>query len=188
MLLPALPNLLPPIPGNRLQSNRFYTCWQKLTSHWDGQVPQLRLTLPMHHNTAKSVIDAKGTYGLDLWPNFCDGNRKGNEYGRETLMVIDHNADTKYGNTRLTQVPAVPRKTSQILFPTQLSHRHRKLSGSWRQSRVCIRDIANGRPFIRIRPNYTYTMLVAFPASGRATITDTTALSRPIGCRMFRVL
>ena len=121
------------------------------------------------YNTAKSVIDAKATYGLDLWPNFGDVNRKGNEYGRETLMVIDHNADTKYGEYTLNQAAAGAKENKSNFYfrpnyPTVTAN-YPATGGN----PVCIRDIANGRPFIRIRPNYNYTMLVAFPAAGRAT-------------------
>jgi starch-binding outer membrane protein, SusD/RagB family len=49
------------------------------------------------YNTAKELIDTRATYGLDLWQDYADAFRPANDYGKETLLVIDHSADPKYG-------------------------------------------------------------------------------------------
>jgi starch-binding outer membrane protein, SusD/RagB family len=114
------------------------------------------------YNTAKSLIDNRATYGLGLWQNFGDANRKGNEYGQETLLVIDHNADPKYGEYTLNSFASGNKENKSNFFfrpnyPTV--NANYPASGG---NPVIDRDIANGRPFIRIRPNYNYAMQVAF--------------------------
>jgi starch-binding outer membrane protein, SusD/RagB family len=99
---------------------------------------------------------------LGLWQNFNDVNRKGNEYGQETLLVIDHNSDTKYGEYTLNQAASGNKENKSNFYfrpnyPTV--NANYPASGG---NPVIDRDIANGRPFIRIRPNYNYTMVVAY--------------------------
>jgi hypothetical protein len=114
------------------------------------------------YTTANSIITNKNTYGLGLWPNFNDVNRKGNEYGQETLLVIDHNSDTKYGEYTLNQAASGNKENKSNFYfrpnyPT-VNANYPAAGGN----PVIDRDIPNGRPFIRIRPNYNYTMVVAF--------------------------
>jgi hypothetical protein len=114
------------------------------------------------YTTAVGIINNKGTYGLDLWQNFNDVNRKGNEYGKETILVIDHSNDTKYGEYTLNSAASGAKENKSNFFfrpnyPTV--NANYPASGG---SPVIDRDILNGRPFIRIRPNYDYTMSVAF--------------------------
>ena len=114
------------------------------------------------YNTANALIQAKATYGLDLWQYYGDAHRKGNEYGKETLLVIDHNADPKYGEYTLNQFAAGAKENKSNFYfrpnyPT-VNANYPAAGGN----PVIDRDILNGRPFIRIRPNYNYAMLVAF--------------------------
>jgi starch-binding outer membrane protein, SusD/RagB family len=119
-------------------------------------------------NTAKSIIDNKSTYGLDLWPYFAQGFLEGNEYGRETLMVIDHTKDLKFGENSQTGTGASNLKENKSNFffrpnyPT-VNANYPASGGAY----VCVRDVANGRPWQRIRPNMRYVLDVAF--AGRAT-------------------
>lgn len=121
-------------------------------------------------NTAKSVIDNKSTYGLDLWPYFAQGFLAGNEYGRETLMVIDHTKDLKFGENSQTGTGAGNLKENKSNFffrpnyPT-VNANYPAAGGAY----VCVRDVANGRPWQRIRPNMKYVLEVAF--ANRATDT-----------------
>ena len=114
------------------------------------------------YSTANNIITNKSTYGLGLWTNFGDVNKKGNEYGQETLLVIDHNSDTKYGEYTLNQAAAGAKENKSNFYfrpnyPTV--NANYPASGG---NPVIDRDIQNGRPFIRIRPNYPYAMQVAF--------------------------
>lgn len=118
--------------------------------------------------TAKNVIDNKATYGLNLLPYFGDVFKEGNEYSSEILMVIDHTKDLKFGqNSAPGSFASGPAENKSNFFwrpnyPTVLANY--PAGGG---SPVCVRDIRNGRPFQRIRPNTQYIIDVAF--ANRAT-------------------
>ena len=118
--------------------------------------------------TAKNLIDNKATYGLNLLPYFGDVFREGNEYGPEVLMVIDHTKDLKFGqNSAPGSFASGPLENKSNFFwrpnyPT-VNANYPSAGGS----SVCVRDIRNGRPFQRIRPNTKYVYDVAF--ANRAT-------------------
>ncbi|WPV65645.1 RagB/SusD family nutrient uptake outer membrane protein [Chitinophaga sp. LS1] len=119
-------------------------------------------------NTAKSIIDNKSAYGIDLWPVFAQGFLEGNEYGRETLMVIEHTKDLKFGENSQTGTGASNLKENKSNFffrpnyPT-VNANYPATGGAY----VCVRDVQNGRPWQRIRPNMRYVLNVAF--ANRAT-------------------
>lgn len=120
------------------------------------------------YTTAKEVIDNKATYGLDLLPNFSTVFREGNEYGPEVLMVIDHTKDLKFGQNSAVGNGATSFSENKSNFmwrpnyPTVLANWPTNSGAA-----LCVRDIRNGRPFIRIRPNTRYVMEQAF--ANRAT-------------------
>ncbi len=119
-------------------------------------------------NTAKNIIDNRGTYGLGLWPIFAQGFLEGNEYGSETLMVVDHTKDLKFGENSQTGTGASNLKENKSNFffrpnyPT-VNANYPAAGGAY----VCVRDVQNGRPWQRIRPNMRYLLDVAF--ANRAT-------------------
>lgn len=120
------------------------------------------------YDIAKSVIDNKATYNLDLLPFFPDVFREGQEYSKEVLMVIDHTRDQKFGgnNAPGTGAGGPGANHSNFMwrpnYPT-LNANYPNSGGS----NVTVRDINNGRPFQRIRPNTKYIIDVAF--ANRAT-------------------
>jgi starch-binding outer membrane protein, SusD/RagB family len=120
------------------------------------------------YTVAKSVIDNKATYGLDLLPYFPDVFREGREYGPEVLMVIDHTRDQKFGGNNAPGTGAGGPGANHSTFmwrpnyPT-LGANYPAAGGA----SVTVRDINNGRPFQRIRPNTKYIIDVAF--ANRAT-------------------
>lgn len=118
--------------------------------------------------TAKNLIDNKATYGLDLWPAFTQGFLEGNEYGRETVMVIDHTKDLKFGQNSApgSFASGAFENKSNFFFRPNYPTINANYPGSGGAS-VCVRDIHNGRPFLRIRPNMRYLLDVAF--ANRAT-------------------
>ena len=120
------------------------------------------------YNTAKSVIDNKSTYGLDLLPYFGTVFREGNEYGPEVLMVVDHTKDLKYGQNSAVGAGATSGSENKSNFMWRMNYptitANYPASGG---ANVTVRDINNGRPFQRIRPNTRYIMDVAF--ADRAT-------------------
>jgi len=115
------------------------------------------------YSTAKGLIDNKATYGLDLLPYFPNIFREGNEYSSEVLMVIDHTKDLKYGQNSTVGAGATNGSENKSNFfwrpnyPTV--NANYPASGG---ANVTVRDINNGRPFQRIRPNTRYIMDVAF--------------------------
>ncbi|HTL06857.1 MAG TPA: RagB/SusD family nutrient uptake outer membrane protein [Chitinophagaceae bacterium] len=115
------------------------------------------------YNTAKALIDNKATYGLDLLPYFPNIFREGNEYGPEVLMVIDHTKDLKYGQNSTVGSGATNGSENKSNFFWRMNYptitANYPAAGG---SSVTVRDINNGRPFQRIRPNTKYIMDVAF--------------------------
>ncbi len=120
------------------------------------------------YTISKALIDNKGTYGLDLLPYFGTVFVEGNEYGKEVLMVIDHTKDLKFGQNSNVGAGATNGNENKSNFffrpnyPT-LSANYPAGGGAT----LCVRDINNGRPFQRIRPNMKYLIDVAF--ANRAT-------------------
>ena len=120
------------------------------------------------YSTAKDIIDNKSTYGLDLLPHFGDVFKEGREYGPEVLMVIDHTKDQKFGgNTAPGAGGGGPGANHSNFmwrpnYPT-VDANYPTLTGG----KPVVRDINNGRPFQRIRPNTKYIIDVAF--ANRAT-------------------
>ncbi len=120
------------------------------------------------YTIAKSVIDNKATYGLNLLPYFGNVFKEGNEYGPEVLMVIDHTKDLKFGQNSSPGSGATGPSENKSNFlwrpnyPT-LTANYPASGGA----NVTVRDINNGRPFQRLRPNTKYIMDVAF--ANRAT-------------------
>jgi starch-binding outer membrane protein, SusD/RagB family len=120
------------------------------------------------YNTAKGLIDNKATYGLNLLPYYPNVFREGQEYSSEVLMVIDHTKDQKFGgnNAPGTGAGGPGANHSNFMwrpnYPT-LGANYPAAGGS----SVTVRDINNGRPFQRIRPNTKYIIDQAF--ANRAT-------------------
>lgn len=120
------------------------------------------------YTIAKGIIDNKATYNLDLLPYFPDVFREGNEYSKEVLMVIDHTKDLKFGQNSAPGSGATNGSENKSNFfwrpnyPTV--NANYPASGG---ANLTVRDINNGRPFQRIRPNTRYIMDVAF--ANRAT-------------------
>lgn len=120
------------------------------------------------YDIAKGIIDNKATYGLNLLPYFPNVFREGNEYSSEVLMVIDHTKDLKFGqNSAPGSGAGGPAENKSNFFwrPNypNVTANYPAAGGA----NLCVRDINNGRPFQRIRPNTKYIMDVAF--ANRAT-------------------
>lgn len=120
------------------------------------------------YTIAKGLIDNKATYGLNLLPYFPNVFREGQEYSSEVMMVIDHTKDQKFGQNSAPGTGATNGNENKSNFfwrpnyPT-LGANYPAAGGS----PVTVRDINNGRPFQRIRPNTKYVIDVAF--ANRAT-------------------
>ncbi len=120
------------------------------------------------YTISKAIIDNKAVYGLDLLPFFQNVFREGNEYGAEVLMVVDHTKDLKFGNNSPVGAGATSfgeNKANFMWKPNYPTLNANFPAGGG--ANVTVRDIANGRPFVRLRPNTKYVMDVAF--ANRAT-------------------
>ncbi|WP_158797739.1 RagB/SusD family nutrient uptake outer membrane protein [Pedobacter sp. L105] len=109
-------------------------------------------------STLQNLIDNRATYGVDLWQDFGDAFKPANDYGKETLFVIDESNDPKYGN----YVPGASGGNLNVTnflfrpnYPSVLANF--PAAGG---SALMVRDLPNGRPFIRIRPNTDYMLHV----------------------------
>ncbi|MEP6728465.1 MAG: RagB/SusD family nutrient uptake outer membrane protein [Bacteroidota bacterium] len=120
------------------------------------------------YTTAKNLIDNKATYNLDLMPYFPSVFVEGNEYGKEILFVVDHTKDLKYGQNNATGSGGGGAGANQSNFfwrptYTNVNANYPATGGA----NMTVRDVANGRPFQRIRPNTKYIIDQAF--ANRAT-------------------
>jgi len=111
---------------------------------------------------ASNLITNASTYGLGLWPDYASSNAPGNEYGPETIFVVDREADLKYGERTTGSRASGPKENGTNFFfrpnyPTV--NANYPASGG---AAIMTRDIPNGRPFIRIRPNTNYVLNQAF--------------------------
>jgi hypothetical protein len=108
------------------------------------------------------LITNKATYGLDLMQDFASVNVRANDYGKEVLFVIDHSSDLKYGEYTTGSAASGPKENKSNFYfrPNYPTVNANYPAGGG--SSVMIRDIANGRPFIRVRPNGPYLINQAF--------------------------
>lgn len=120
------------------------------------------------YTISKGIIDNKATYGLNLLPFFNSIFREGNEYSSEVLMVIDHTKDLKFGQNSNPGTGAGNGSENKSNFFWRSGYDLIKSDypGS-AGANVVGRDIQNGRPFRRIRPNIKYVLETAF--ANRAT-------------------
>jgi len=130
-----------------------------------------------------ALIANKGTYGLDLWQDYFDAHKPANDYGKENMFAIDWGLTDPtysgytlggsggYGNNALyvlqrfnyvgpgidniSGIDAVPQKISSAKQPM-------------------LRDVYNGRPYVRFGMNKPYTFDVAFADQVNDTRYDAT--------------
>lgn len=120
------------------------------------------------YTISKAIIDNKATYNLNLLPSFGTVFREGQEYSSEVLMVIDHTKDLKFGQNSAVGAGATSFSENKSNFFWRPNYP--TIPANWPTNtgaNVCVRDIRNGRPFIRLKPNTKYVMNVAF--ANRAT-------------------
>lgn len=120
------------------------------------------------YTIAKGLIDNKATYNADLLPYFPDVFREGNEYSKEVLMVIDHTRDQKFGGNNAPGTGAGGPGANHSNFMWRPNYPN--IDANYPTAtggKITVRDINNGRPFQRIRPNTKYIMDIAF--ANRAT-------------------
>jgi starch-binding outer membrane protein, SusD/RagB family len=133
-----------------------------------------------------NLITNKSTYGFGLWPDYADAFgenaivRTSFDYGQETIFVSDHTINTKYGQYAVGG--AASGGSAQNLLPWFQTWNYPATSGinSYKNgsgalinlgTNMMTRDVPNGRPFIRVRPNNTYVLGQAFDVTDRVNDT-----------------
>jgi hypothetical protein len=118
-----------------------------------------------------SLITNQATYGLGLWQDYNDEHKIANDYGKENMFAIDYGiTDPAYSGytqqgsggfgTNLLYVlarfnyvgPGVDNVAGIDQVPQKISTAKPGM----------LRDVYNGRPYIRLAPNKPYTMDEAF--------------------------
>ena len=125
------------------------------------------------YNQALDLINNKAQYGngsgsLDLWQDFNDAFKEGNEYGKEILWVVDRNTDPKGSETTGIGTGNPGGKFNGSLFyqrpnyPVFNININNGITGAPTVAANPVdRDIQYGRPFGRVRPS-NYTLNTAF--------------------------
>ena len=128
------------------------------------------------------IIAKKAQYGLDLWQDYGDAFNPANDYGKETMFVSDHTNDPKYGYYQVgggASGGAALNLTPWFYiwnYPaTSGINSFKNASGALVNSgtSAMVRDAANGRPYIRTRPNNAVG-----PTTGRRYILDQAFVNR----------
>jgi hypothetical protein len=129
------------------------------------------------YEVANELITNRATYGVDLEQDFADVFKNGNEYGKESLFVLDRNTDRTFSesgyNNDASGVPDNGNKENRnnhfwVAFYTEPWNINSdgtasgNLPGaSTNRRQLMNRDLVNGRPFRRYSPT-NYTLNVAF--------------------------
>lgn len=168
----ALPAKANPTPGRAAKGVAKHLLSKVyLTRGWSSAAKPTDFTDA--YNTALDLITNKALYGngsgsLDLWADFADVFKEGNEYGREILWVIDRNTDPKGAETSGFGTGNPGGKFNGSLFyqrpnyPIFNTNVNGGITGAPAVSANPVdRDIQNGRPFGRVRPT-NYVLSTAF--------------------------
>jgi starch-binding outer membrane protein, SusD/RagB family len=128
-----------------------------------------------------ALITNKATYGIDLWTDFSQAFYKANDYGKEVLLNRDVSIDPKYGGYS-TQPNGSPGDNIQAWFnrsnysgsfflnPIYTSPGVLQVPFKTNGPNAMTRDINNGRPYGRFRPNIF--LQTAGPNAGKSYIYD----------------
>ena len=171
-----LPDKASPSPGRAAKSAALHLLSKVyLTRGWSTAAKSTDFTDA--YNTANKLITERAKYGnstpsgtstLDLWEDYSNVHKEGNEYGKEVLWVVDRNTDPKGSETPTYGTGDATGKFNGAAFffrpnyPTFNANVNAGITGAPEVSVNPVdRDIANGRPYGRIRPS-NYTLDVAF--------------------------
>lgn len=111
-----------------------------------------------------NLIANKATYGIDLWQDYAQAFYAANDYGKENLLVADRSLDPKYG-AYVTQSNGFPGDNVFPWFnrpnysgtfhinPVYSSGTTLAVPFSTTGPTAMTRDVNNGRPYARYRPN-----------------------------------
>lgn len=111
--------------------------------------------------TAQTLINNKATYGLNLYNNYADAYAPANDANNtESLFAIEHSTDIKYGDY-VSQASSGKVNGWAYFFRPNYPTINANFPATGGSS-VMTRDLLNGRPFFRSRPNFDYVNNTAF--------------------------
>ena len=113
-------------------------------------------------STAQNLINTASTYGKGLYPSYDQAYSEANDAAnKENLLAIEHNTDPKYGEYTLNAASPVDFNGLAFYYrpnyPTIVAN-YPTNSGPV----LMTRDLTNGRPYQRIRPNPDWVESVLF--------------------------
>jgi starch-binding outer membrane protein, SusD/RagB family len=128
-----------------------------------------------------TLIANKTTYGIDLWQDYAQAFYKANDYGKEVLFNRDASTDVKYGGYGVQGngspgdniVPWYNRSNYSgtfLLNPVYSSPGVLQVPFKTTGPNAMTRDINNGRPYGRFRPNIP--PVTVGPNTGKSYIYD----------------
>ena len=121
---------------------------------------------------ATTLINNQATYGIGLWQNYADAFAIANDYGKEVLLVSDHDNNTTYGEYQ----SGASGGNAQNVLPNLFKWNYVTLTSAASDNEETIpvvlntgggvsmmfRDVANGRPYSRAMPT-PYVFNQVFP-------------------------
>jgi hypothetical protein len=136
-----------------------------LTKGWNTTATEGKADFDKAYATAKSLIDNRATYGLDLEADFANVWKDKNEYGKESIFVMDRNLDPAFSESGYNAGNAADGNKENrsnhywVCFYTNARNVNALIPGApATSSGLMARDVINGRPFRRFRPTpYTYS-------------------------------
>ena len=121
---------------------------------------------------ATALINNQATYGIGLWQNYGDAFAIANDYGKEVLLVSDHDNNTTYGEYQSGASGGVAQNVLPNLFRWNYVTMTSAASDNEETIPVVLntgggvsmmfRDVANGRPYSRAMPT-PYVFNQVFP-------------------------
>jgi hypothetical protein len=126
-----------------------------------GWLNESQADFTLAYNTAKELIDNRATYDLDLWQDYADAFKPANDYGKESIFVVDHSSDQKYGGFAVGGAGGNNENLLPWLGlfngPSEIGANGTKnATGGYSKSgstSTLQRDLQFGRPFSRYRTN-----------------------------------
>jgi starch-binding outer membrane protein, SusD/RagB family len=128
----------------------------------------------MAYTTFNELITNRAAYGVDLEQDYANVFRNGNEYGRESLFVLDRNTDAVFSESGYNNTTAPDgnkeNRSNHYWNPNYTVARNinsdgtasGNLPGSTTNTvQLCNRNTNDGRPFLRYFPT-SYTLNTAF--------------------------
>jgi len=112
--------------------------------------------------TAQNLINTRSTYGLALYPSYDAAYAEANDAtNTEDIFAIEHNTDPKYGEYNLNASTATDANGWAWFYrpnyPTVVANYPINSGPS-----LMTRDLKNGRPYVRARPNTDWVESVLF--------------------------